>query len=57
MPKPQHPLEMAYINFDETVKRHLSQVEKNFRNVKNIPEVKTPIKKQSIFTSPFRRPI
>ena len=57
MAKPKHPLEIAYINFDETVKRHLSQVEKNFKNVKNIPEVKTPTKKQSIFTSPFRRPI
>tara|TARA_R100000315_G_C5206472_1_gene122079 strand:- start:171 stop:344 length:174 start_codon:yes stop_codon:yes gene_type:complete len=57
MAKQKHPLEMAYTNFDETVKRHLSQVEKNFKNVKNIPEVKTPTKKQSIFTSPFRRPI
>jgi|TARA_R110002020_G_scaffold169615_1_gene358815 hypothetical protein len=53
MAKPQHPLEIAYSNFDETVKRHLSQVEKNFRNVKNIPEVKTPRKKRGVFETPF----
>tara|TARA_Y100001938_G_C8039606_1_gene405396 strand:- start:713 stop:886 length:174 start_codon:yes stop_codon:yes gene_type:complete len=53
MAKPKHPLEIAYSNFDETVKRHLSQVEKNFKNVKNIPEVKTPRKKRGVFETPF----
>jgi|TARA_Y100000310_G_scaffold226059_1_gene228152 hypothetical protein len=56
MAKASHPLEMAFLSFDETVKRHLLQVETSFKNIKEIPDVKTGrAKRRSIFKTPFER--
>ena len=56
MAKSNHPIEMAFTSFDETVKRHFTQVENSFKNIKKIPDVKTGrAKRRSIFKTPFER--
>jgi hypothetical protein len=45
MAKRSHPLEMAFLGFDDLTKRYLKQVETSFKGMEAIPEVKQPKKR------------
>ncbi len=45
MSKRSHPLEMAFLGFDDLTKRYLKQVENSFKGMEAIPEVKQPKKR------------
>tara|TARA_R100000458_G_scaffold47128_1_gene45823 strand:+ start:508 stop:699 length:192 start_codon:yes stop_codon:yes gene_type:complete len=54
MAKNTHPLELAFMKFDETTQRMLKQVSQSFGNLEKIPEVKQPQtrkKKQTIYSN------
>ena len=61
MAKNTHPLELAFMKFDDTTKRYLKQVSSRFQNIDGIPEVQQPKKrsKKSIYNyglnTPFGR--
>tara|TARA_R100001163_G_C4922902_1_gene102312 strand:- start:174 stop:362 length:189 start_codon:yes stop_codon:yes gene_type:complete len=48
MAKNTHPLELAFIKFDETTERMLKQVSQSFGNLEKIPEVKQPQKRKKV---------
>tara|TARA_X000001382_G_C3058356_1_gene143471 strand:+ start:409 stop:588 length:180 start_codon:yes stop_codon:yes gene_type:complete len=45
MAKRSHPLEMAFLSFDDSAKRYLKQVENSFKGMEEIPQVKQPKKR------------
>ena len=45
MAKSTHPLELAFMKFDDTTKRYLQQVSSSFQNVGSIPDVQQPKKR------------
>jgi len=45
MAKRSHPLEMAFLGFDDSTKRYLKQVENSFKGMEEIPQVKQPKKR------------
>jgi|TARA_R100000234_G_C4995547_1_gene177703 hypothetical protein len=59
MAKNTHPLELAFMKFDETTQRMLKQVSQSFGNLEKIPEVKQPQtrkKKQTIYSNNMPNP-
>ena len=58
MAKSTHPLELAFMKFDDTTKRYLKQVSNSFQNIDSIPDVQQPKKrtKNSIYTSRIETP-
>ncbi len=55
MAKKMNSIELAFARFDEITKRHLDNIGKSYKDFGEIPEVKQPKKKLSIFKSPFGR--
>jgi|TARA_R100001530_G_scaffold133693_1_gene107478 hypothetical protein len=45
MAKATHPLELAFMRFDDTAERMFKRIEGSFRDLSGIPEVKQPKKR------------
>lgn len=45
MAKATHPVELAFIRFDDTASRFLKRIEANFKDFTEIPQVKQPTKR------------
>ena len=62
MAKTHHPLEMAFLKFDEDTKMYFTKIENSFKNISKIPDVRQPVKrtsKKNIYTdfvTPFGAP-
>lgn len=62
MARTSHPLEMAFLRFDEATKMYFTKIENSFKNVSKIPDVRQPAKrtpKKNIYTdqmTPFGAP-